>query len=239
MIALSKTDFYSSGDMDLTYLELGIALQRIDRMNPGVVPFSIPVLTPTMNQTSTVNNKVIQANKTNIVSDNSSAVDVSNIQVSNYINIEIPKELCCLPAPIYDITGKVVLSGTYDLSGSHSITINGKINGSGSISLTGTEDIDGTVTNTPTGEPYVYNYNASGGSVNARGNGSIDMNGTISGTETHSKGAGNTSIDGTITGTIHTTLNDANRYIESGSKWLIAFIGGDVSMPRVVCRLPD
>lgn len=235
---MSKTDFYSSGDMDLTYLELGIALQRIDRMNPGIIPFCIPVLTPTMNQSSAVDNKVIQANKTNIVSDNSSAVDVSNIQVSNYINIEIPKELCCLPAPIYDITGNVVIDGSYNLKGNHSITITGDISASGNISLTGTEDISGTVTNTPTGEPYVYTYTANNGSVNARGSGDINMNGTITGTETHSSGTGTINIDGTIEGTIKTTLNDANRYIESGSKWLIAFIGGDVSMPRVICRLP-
>lgn len=237
---MPDTNFYSSGNMDLKYLELGIALQKIDRMNPGVVPFCIPVLTPTMNQNSKVDNKVIQANKTNIVSENSAAVDVSNIQISNYINIEIPKELCCLSAPIYDIDGDVIIDGKYTLdNGSHNITIKGNINASGSNSFSGTENISGSIYLYPTTTNYLYNYRASNGSVNANTNGNINMNGTISGTESVLSGHGHINIDGTIVGTIRTILNDENRYIEEGSKWLIAFIGGDVSMPRVICRLPD
>lgn len=237
---MSQRNFYSSGDMDLTYLEMGIALARIDRMNPGVIPFCVPVLTPTMSQNSAVDNTVIQSNKTNIVSDNPSAIDVSNIDVSNHINIEIPKELCCLPAPVYDIEGEVIIDGAYTLDGgTHSITITGHIDANGNITLNGLEDISGIITLTPTGEPYVYNYTANNGSTSERGTGTIDMNCTITGTESHHTGSGHIVIDGTIVGTIRTTLNDVNRYIEYGSKWLIAFIGGDVSMPRVVCRLPD
>ena len=233
-------DFYSNSNIDLKYLELGIALQKIDRMNPGVIPFCIPVLTPTMNQNNKVDNKIIQANKTNIVSENSAAVDVSNIQISNYINIEIPKELCCLPAPVYDIKGTVAIDGQYTLNnGSHNITIKGNINASGSNNLNGTESASGTIYLYPTDTNYVYNYNINNGFTNINASGDINMDGTITGIESALDGAGHINIDGTIEGTIETTLNDVNRYIEKGSKWLIAFIGGDVSMPRVICRLPD
>ena len=44
---------------------------------------------------------------------------------------------------------------------------------------------------------------------------------------------------GNIKGTATFTLNNVNRYIEKNSRWLIGFIGGDMSMPAVICRLPD
>ena len=42
----SQSDYY--GNVDLRYAEVGIAMQKIDRMNPGMVKFSIPTLTPGM-----------------------------------------------------------------------------------------------------------------------------------------------------------------------------------------------
>lgn len=189
-----RQGYYSAGDMSLKFLEIGIALSRIDRMNPGKIPFCIPVLTPDMNQSKQTVQKVVQKSRTNILTENAGAVDVSNIEVSNYIYIEIPKELTCLPAPVYDIEGTVTIKG------SGKIDISGNMAGSGMVSDPGN---------------------------------SFSVSGTVSGSHDISI------IDGHIEGTIKTELNPSNRYIESGSKWLIAFIGGDASMPRVVCRLPN
>ena len=193
----STTDNTYYDTMDNKYLELGIALTVIDRMNPGKVPFCIPVLTPTMNQSSKVDTKVIQSNnKSSIISENSGAVDVSNISISNYIEIEIPKELCCLPAPVYDIDGDVTISdGRYNIS-----AVTGHITATGSVSTV----------------PGYINVDVS----DFKSNGS------------------NHSLSGHIVGTISTTLNKVNRYIPENSRWLIAFLGGDISKPCVVCRLP-
>lgn len=197
----STTDNTYYDTMDNKYLELGIALTTIDRMNPGKIPFCIPVLTPTMNQSGKVDTKVIQSNnKSSIVSENSGAVDVSNISISNYIEIEIPKELCCLPAPIYDIVGDVSISnGAYNFKGTATIVANGDVSdGNRDIIPIGHIDVDGSI--------------------------------TTSGV--------NNNLSGTIEGTITTTLNESNRYIPKNSRWLIAFLGGDISKPCVVCRLP-
>lgn len=257
---MANADFYSSGSMDLRYLEIGIALARIDRMNPGKIPFSIPVLTPDMNHDNTQESTVVQQNKANIVTENPGAVEVSNLKTSNYIEIEIPKELCVLPDPTYDIKGEVIIDGRYTLDGgNHDITIVGNIDASGSASISGQGSLsgDGSISGNVSGLSYQhstgvpYQVSHSGGTFSVDGNGSlsgngtlsgdgkINMNCTITGTETHHRGAGHINIDGTIDGTIQTILNDVNRYIEKGSKWLVAFIGGDTASPCVVCRLPD
>lgn len=194
---MSSQQYYSTGDVELRFMEIGIALSQIDRMNPGKIPFCIPALTPNESKSDVTDKKIIQHSKTNILTENSAAVDVSNIEVSNAIYIEIPKELTCLPAPIYDIEGEVTYTGN---DGSIHIEIS-NMEGYGTVDpLGGYINVDGKTA----GEVTRYAFN-----------------------------------EGTIKGTIRTTLNNENRYIAKNSKWLIAFIGGDPSMPHVVCRLPD
>lgn len=195
---MSSQQYYSTGDVELRFMEIGIALTSIDRMNPGKIPFCIPALTPNESKSDVTDKKIIQHSKTNILTENAAAVDVSNIEVSNAIYIEIPKELTCLPAPIYDIEGEVTITGN-----------------EGSIDVNNSSHMEGYGTVDPLS-----------GYINVKGqtDGPIKIFSLI---------------EGHIEGTITTELNSANRYIEKNSKWLIAFIGGDPSMPHVVCRLPD
>ena len=143
---MADSSFYNSGNMDLKYLEIGIALSRIDRMRPGKIPFCIPVLTPTLNQNDKQESTIVQQSKTNIVTKNANAVEVSNLNVSNYIEIEIPRELTCLPDPTYDIKGEVIVDGLYTLdNGTHTITIQGNVDVSGSGDLSGRAQLSGDV----------------------------------------------------------------------------------------------
>lgn len=234
------TSFYNNSSMSMTFMEIGIAVDRIDRHKPGKINFVIPILTPDADTSKMKESKVPQKSKSNILNDNKEAVDVSDIKVSNTIAIEIPRELCCIPNPVYDIDGTCVIDGSYNMSGTSDITITGNVNASGSISTSGNSN--GTGTSSGNGVIGSGGYSLSSMTYNVSssmsGSGSINMDGTISGSESLS-GDGHINIDGTIKGTIKTELNKVNRYIEKGSKWLIAFIGGDMSMPCVVCRLPD
>ena len=193
-----QTNYYNTGDVELRYMEIGIALKAIDRMNPGSIPFCIPALMPKENKTSVTDKKIVQNSKTNILTENKAAVDVSNIEVSNAIYITIPKELTALPGAVYDFEGTLFVH-----TGSE-----------GRISMSETRM-------------------AGSGSVPHPGD-SINVVGTVSG-NVDSFSLPNATIKGTAT----FTLNEVNRYIGKNSKWLIAFIGGDTSMPQVVCRLPD
>lgn len=193
---MAQTDYYGTGNLELTYLEIGIALTSIDRMNPGSIPFSIPVLTPNENKESVTNKKIIQRSKTNILNENKDAVDVSNIELSNAIYITIPKELVALPGATYYV------NGTFDyLNGSSgSIDISGRLAGGGTVIQGGSFDVQGTV------DGNITSYSL---------------------------------LNGSVKGTLSLVLTEEYRYIPKNSKWLIAFVGGDTSMPRVVCRLPD
>lgn len=206
---MADQGFYNTGNTDLRYMEIGIALDRIDRHNPGYISFCIPVLTPTMEKETKVEKIVIQRSKSNIVTENAGAIDVSDIETANYVKIKIPKELVCLPNPVYDIDGEVTLTTNR------------------------TTDKEGV-------EPVEHQYNFRGqGTANMSGRvvegigGSINVSGELTGEGT------NMTFGTNILGTIYTELNEINRYIDPPSRWLIAFVGGDVSMPRVVCRLPD
>lgn len=192
---MAENNYYDSSSVNMKYLEIGIALDPIDRMNPGLVPFCIPVLTPNSSKNTSTSTKIIQKSKTNIFTENKDAVDVSNIEIGNTIYIEIPKELTSLPGAIYDV------KGTLDIVGDGSININtSHMEGTGTVSeLLGKIDVSGST----------------------QGNMQITIHNT------------------TVTGTLDLTLNDSNRYIPANSRWLISFIGGDMSMPCVVCRLPD
>lgn len=122
----SMYDFYDK--MDLKYPELAIAMDDIDRSNPGVIRFVIPVLTPLMNNNSPMSD-VIRQTKSNLMNDTSIKLEVDTIKVTNTISIPVPQEVC-----------------------------------------------------------NVYN------------------------------------------------LDDSNRIIKSGSKWIVVFVGGDITKPRIISR---
>ena len=83
-------NFYDK--MDLKYPEIGIAMQDIDRRNPGAVKFIIPILTPNMDSSKIIN-KTIYQNKSNL-RNKTIAFDIKNISLSNFILIPMPKEVC-------------------------------------------------------------------------------------------------------------------------------------------------
>lgn len=192
-----KQSFFSSGNIDLRYMEIGICLDKIDRMKPGIHPFCIPILTPEMSKTEVTKEKWVQTGKKNIETANKGSVEYSNITVSNNVMIEIPRELVALPYPIYHIDGVV---DVYSKDGDITIQ-NSYMRGDGWITHPG---------------------------------GSFGVNGVTKGHIADIK-VRNMHMKGIVT----TRLHDCNRYIPKLSKWLIAFVGGDSSMPRVVCHLPD
>ena len=83
-------NFYDK--MDLKYPEIGIAMQDIDRRNPGKVKFIIPILTPNLDNSKIVNKTIFQ-NKANL-RNKTIAFDIKNISLTNYIMIPMPKEVC-------------------------------------------------------------------------------------------------------------------------------------------------
>lgn len=131
----NKTGFYE--ELDLKYIEIGTAMAIIDRVRPGKVPFCIPVLTPELDTSDIKESQIIQRDKSNIVNENPDAVEVSDIDTSNYIYIEIPPELCAQPKCEYYINGLIHLEGTSDtyegLAGSGSVIEGGSINVNGSL----------------------------------------------------------------------------------------------------------
>lgn len=199
------TNFYD--ELDLKYPEIAIAMQDIDRVNPGKVKFSIPILTPSMDNNKTKEN-IERQDTSNLMNADKKGLDIQNIQISNYIEIPVPSELCTLDAGTYEIIeGVINIDGAGEsLSGSAggNASINGNIAGSGTVS-----DYSGTINIT--------------GSVK----GSISVNGlNISGTTNLS--------DGAVTGSI--SIIPTDRIIPAGSKWIVVFIGGDITKPRIIGR---
>lgn len=179
---MSDSSFYQN--QDLKYMEIGYNMAIIDRVNPGKVPFNIPVLTPQMNNSTMQDTKVIQRDKSNIQNASPGLVDVSDIDMSNYIYIEVPREIVAQP------------SGVYYHKGEH-------------------------------------DYNSTIGYIRIQGVDS-DLAGLSAGS-----GYDRDSHQKFYNGTIEIIPTDPYRYIQIGAKWAIGFIGGDVSMPFVVCRLPN
>lgn len=97
---MANMNYYE--ELDLRYPEIAIAQQDIDRCNPGIIKFSVPVLTPDLPQFPEYEEKVRQKNS-NIVNKNKDEVEVSDIMKMNYIHAEIPKELCALAHCTYNV----------------------------------------------------------------------------------------------------------------------------------------
>lgn len=125
----SLQDFYDK--MDLKYPEIAIAMDDIDRTNPGRVRFIIPILTPHMDKDK-ITNKTIYQNRSSLRNDKSVKLEIGDVGITNFIHINVPAEVC-----------------------------------------------------------NVYN------------------------------------------------LTNENRYIQAGSKWIVIFVGGDITKPRIISRYLD
>ena len=86
-------DFYDT--LDLKYPEIGIAIQKIDRLKPGNVKLIIPVLTPNMDSSKIIN-QTIYLNKQNLKNKNTQTFEISNLTLTNYIEVPFPAEICML-----------------------------------------------------------------------------------------------------------------------------------------------
>lgn len=199
------TNFYD--ELDLKYPEIAIAMQDIDRTNPGKVKFSIPILTPTMDNNKTKEN-IERQNTSNLINADKKGLDIQNIQISNYIEIPVPSELCTLDSGEYEIT-----DGIINISNANESTTG---------TATGGSSISGNISGVGTVSEHA-------GSINVFG--SIEGSMSISGFT--SKGICNLS-SGEITGRI--SIIPTDRIIPAGSKWIVVFIGGDITKPRIIGR---
>ena len=87
------------------------------------------------------------------------------------------------------------------------------------------------------------------GDMTVKSNGRITIGGSTGlgggmGPHTHStlSGGGSYTIDGaetTYKGILNSIPTDQYRYIEKGSKWIVVFIGGDISKPQIIGRYYD
>ena len=124
---MANSNFYD--DLDLRYPEIAICIDRIDRTNPGVLNFYIPVLTPNLDTTS-LEKKVETVRQTSSTVANENSVNIGNIEIQNYIQIYMPKELCAfvggdfhvlnVDSMQYTSEGHIKISGSTDTrSGTH------------------------------------------------------------------------------------------------------------------------
>jgi len=87
----TMNNFYDN--LDLKYPEIAIALEDINKTNPGLVKFSIPILTPSLDNSKKVSN-IIHQNPGNLRNTKKTALEISNITISNYVEIPLNKALC-------------------------------------------------------------------------------------------------------------------------------------------------
>lgn len=217
---MANENYYDN--LDLKYPEIAIAIQSIDRMNPGKVKFVIPALTPDYSSTEEIS-KTIMQNKQNIQNYNKDLLTVGKISMVNYIEIYLPRELTVYLGQEYTLTGTIEIEG------------NSESTATGAIAQTSSEGA----------------INFSNATINANGTvddegGNINVTGSISGSN------GTLSISGPITGTINLngtgsynitegkiTLTPTDRYIAKGSKWVVIFVAGDINKPQIIGRYYD
>lgn len=167
----SVSSFYD--ELDLKYPEIAICIERIDRLNPGNPKFIIPVLTPNMS-IDTESYQSIRQNTSNLRNGDINP-EITDITMSNYIQIPLPKELC----------------GNYDSNFLQHVRF------------------------------------LADSTISCSGN-SISCNGVLNKTFN----------------TLYEILSGItiSRYIKKGSKWIVVFVGGDVTKPRIIApyeHLPE
>lgn len=175
-------NFYDN--LDLKYPEIGIAIQDIDRQNPGLVKFIIPILTPNMDNSKKIDSTIYQ-NSQNLKNSKKN-IEIESIKICNYINIPIPKELCSLTQSFYPISFDIKMYTSYE----EAMRDKDKLLGSGYADSFG-----------------LKMYTSYEDAMNDNNSGDIFY---------------------------PSITENPNRYIKSGSKWIIVFVGGDITKPRVI-----
>ena len=191
------SNFYEN--LDLKYNEIAIAMDDIDRIDPKVIRFIIPVMTPNMSTAELIDDK-IRLNSSNL-KNRDTKPEIEDLELTNYVKIIIPKELCAFVGGVFEVQEYQPLfvypqwsvlhyrDGKYLLNQANQI-------GSGSVSDPGD---------------------------------SINVIGTVNGVA-YLK-------DSIPSGFLN--LMPVDRYIWKPSKWILTFIGGDVTKPRVLARFPE
>lgn len=167
----SISSFYD--ELDLKYPEIAVCIERIDRLNPGSPKFIIPVLTPNMS-IDNESSQYIRQNTSNLRNGDISP-EITDITMSNYMRIPLPKELC----------------GNYDSNFLQYVRF---------IADTAIES-----SNNGNGESSTLNKKIQ---------------------------------------TLYDVLSrmSSSRYIKKGSKWIVVFVGGDITKPRIIApydHLPE
>lgn len=101
---INNINFYDN--LDLKYPEIGIAMQDINRSNPGKVKIIIPILTPNMDNSKLVE-KIDRQNAINL-KNSSHKLNIQNVKITNYIEIPFPKEICIS----YDENDNIIKAGS-------------------------------------------------------------------------------------------------------------------------------
>lgn len=209
---MAQKDFYA--ELDLRYPEIAVCIEQIDRVNPGKKKFYIPVLTPNVDTSSLkTKDNVIYQNNSNIA--NESSVSISNVTISNYIEMAVPRELCGYIGGKHKVTGQ----GVQKLQGEGTQSFSNI-----SLTMSGNSIIDGSGT---VGPPMGYsslNVSASLSAMNINGHGTDKY----------------TNIEENVySNEAEEEFIPADRYIPKGSKWIVVFIGGDINQPQIIGRYYD
>lgn len=195
----TMSDFYDN--LDLKYPEIAIAMQDIDRTYPGKVKFIIPILTPNMSTTK-LEEKTIYQTGSNLQNAGTKP-EVTNIKCTNYVEIELPKELCAY------------VGGTFEILEAYEWLPEGT---PAKDSILHVRDADVTI------DPARQI-----GSGTVIEGGSFNVTGSVTGIMRFT--------DGIPTGFLN--LMPVDRYIKEGSKWIVVFLGGDITKPYIVARYPQ
>lgn len=191
------SNFYEN--LDLKYNEIAIAMEDIDRINPGKIKFVIPILTPNMDNSKLIDDKIRQ--NTSNLKNRDTKPEVEDLELTNYVKIEVPKELCAFVGGVFEVEENQPLF-VYPRE---------------------------SVLHIRDGKAYIDDAHQVGsGTIPHPGN-SINVTGFVEGI---------IKIDDSIPkGFLN--LMPVDRYIFKQSKWIVTFIGGDITKPRILARYPE
>ncbi len=89
-MANNMSDFYD--DLDLKYPEIAVCVEDTYYNAISRTKFSIPVLTPNLNQ-STISQGVIRQDGSSLINKDKKSVEVENITIGNYLTIPVPSRM--------------------------------------------------------------------------------------------------------------------------------------------------
>lgn len=159
---MSNPNFYN--DLDLRYPEIAICIDKIDRTNPGVCNFYIPILTPNLDTTSLKKKEEIIRLDNSIIA-NQDSLSISNIKIQNYIPIEVPKELCAFVGGPFNVTnigdiefdsdGTITIQGNTTSINKLIIHTHATLDGEGTATYKGKESFKGILNIIPDKDRYI------------------------------------------------------------------------------------